>query len=465
MKSLAGLLAAGAWLLGCTAAAPKTVIACAADGTCPAGTVCVSGVCLAGQPVDAQTAGADAAKSADAVAGDAAETADTLSNFCGEPPDPSGGPSARGDVAAGFAGGKLIVLYGDEGAPVQCQPAPKYAKDAYVFDPCKGWAPLTNAPMPPPRARAALAYDRDNDALWLYGGRFRAGSSGNYTNYGDLWRYGGADGQFLQVDDGKSGPAARSNACIGYHRQTQTIYVFGGNTSASGLNYAVQNDLWKYDPSGGGWSKLKPSGTPPAARLFHSCAITDDGKSMVVFGGGGADALTGSFYGDTSILDIDALKWSQVAGPGPKARIKAGMAPAHDSAHVWLFGGHDDGSVGNRNDLWSFSVEQKTWVARFKGDLGQGGDPDQINKSPNGFCDFPPDFMQLDKQSPERREAMGMTADAQGNLWVFGGKSDCGALRDVWKYDVVTTLWQNWDDTSTGWSCDRYKKPCQTLCN
>lgn len=450
---------------GCQGAT-TTVVACAADGACPAGRHCVNQICEAGSPADTQqTASSDSSGNSDSTSGsDGAKVVDIVTGLCD--PDPTGGPSARGDLAGGLVGGKLVVLYGDEGAPVQCQPAPKYATDAHAFNPCKGWEKLDTATLPPARARASSAYDRDNDALFYFGGRFRAGSSGPYTNYGDLWRFAGQTGQSTQLHDGKTGgPTARSNSAIGYRRQTQEVYAFGGNTSSSGLNYAPQNDTWVFDVSGAKWSKVATTGTPPLARLFHAGAVSDDGKFLVIFSGGGADALTGSFYPDTWALDLDTLKWKEITGKGPKARIKAGLAPAPNSPFIWMFGGHDDGAVGNRNDLWSLDPVAGKWVLRFGGDLGSDGTPDTFNAKANAFCDFPPDFMQIDKKSPERREGAIFSADKDGNLWLFGGKSDCGALRDVWKYNIVSTLWENLDDTSTGWSCDRYKKPCNTLCN
>lgn len=473
MNTAARALACAAWsafALGACGQEPAkqvTVVACAKDGSCPNGLGCVAGLCQAGGAVGSDaTANADGGTnrgSGSDAAANGADGAPEVAAVCEA--DPSGGPSPRGDVAAGYAGGKLLVLYGDEGAPLQCQSNPKYTTDAHVFDPCKGWEAPKSAAMPPPRARAALAYDRDQDALWVFGGRYRKANSGPYTNFNDLWRYGGADGQLLLIDEGKAGPSARSNSCLGYQRQTKKLWVFGGNSSTSGLQFTPLADLWSYDVNSAQWAKVSTTGKAPSARLFHSCAVSDDGKVLVVYGGGGVNAFQGPFYGDTFVLDLQSMAWSAIAGPAPMARIKAGMAPAPDSAEIWLFGGHDDGDVGNRNDLWLFDTASLGWKRVHKGDLGANDSPDVVNKPANAFCDFPPDFMRVDKASPERREAMGLTADAKGNLWMFGGKSDCGVLRDVWRYEPKAAQWVNLDDTTIGWSCDRYKKPCNTLCN
>lgn len=440
-----------------TAAGPSgVVVACAADGTCPAGTHCAGGLCKPGSPSDATVAAQpDGGGTDGATAGQ-----DAAAGVC--EPDPSGGPTARGDIAGGFAGGALLVLYGDEGAPIQCQPNPKLAKDAYLFNPCVGWSAVSGD-QPPPRARAASAQDLEGDALWIFGGRFRAGSSGAYTNYADLWRYDGPTKAWSLMADG-GGPKARSNAVMAWRKQTKTLYVHGGNTSTSGLTFAPMSDVWTYDVAAATWTQQKTTGGGPSARLFHAGAISDDGKYLVVFSGGGADAFQGPFYTDTWRLDLQTLAWKQL-GKGPMGRIKAGMTAVPGSPLLWLFGGHDDGAVGNRNDLWTLDPEGGQWAVVRPGDLGKGDDPDQILKPPPAFCDFPPDFMALDKDSPERREAFIFTADGHSALWLAGGKSDCGNLRDVWRYDLKTGIWAASDDTTTGWSCGRYKSPCQTLCN
>lgn len=89
--------------------------------------------------------------------------------------------------------------------------------------------------------------------------------------------------------------------------------------------------------------------------------------------------------------------------------------------------------MGNRNDVWQLDADSGAWTVLRKGDLGKGGDPDAIFNKANGQCDFPSDFMQLDMDSPERRESALLSWDVSGKkVWLFGGKGDCGPLRDVW---------------------------------
>ena len=479
-------------------AEPASVVACAADGTCPTGQHCAAGVCAPGAPADAtagvasDTAGQDAV----GVKGDAA--ADTVA-AC-DPPL-GGGPSPRGDLAGGFVGDRLLVLYGDEGVPQSCQSNPKAALDAWIFSPCGGWQAMTGV-QPPPRARAASAVDAASQRLYFFGGRHRAAKPGSgsackvnaecptseectsgackvnaanlYSVYRDLWAWDAATSAWSLLADGKSAPPARSNAVLAVRPDDGSLWLHGGNASGNGLNFTPLADTWRYDPATAAWKVVTTTGKPPSARLFHAGAITSDGQSLVIFSGGDAGAFIGPFLGDTWRLDLETLAWKVLpkSGPQPLPRIKAGLLAIPGQKRLLMFGGHDDGAVGNRNDLWWLDPATGAWEVVRAGDLGKDNDPDVPFKKANAFCDFPPDFTQLDKDSPERREAFVWGWDpARKQAWLFGGKSDCGLLRDVWTLNPAALdsptvqPWQVVDDTPTGWSCGRYLSPCNTLCN
>ncbi len=439
--------------LACSSPAPTTVVACAADGTCPSGSHCDAGICQPGAAADASTG-------------------DTAADGNGATPDSgglcladlSGGPSPRGEAYGGFAGGQLLAFSGDEGVAVSCNPNPKPVADGWQFTPCVGWtAAATGAPDP--RARAGFTGD-GGSAVYVFGGRYRTASSGNYTLRNDTWQWTKANG-WTQLDDGTTGgPKGRSSTVLGVDPTTGFLWLHGGNASNNGLSFAPLGDVWFLDPSFGGWQLFKTTGKAPVARIMHAGAVTRDGNWLVIFGGGDANAFQGPFFSDTWRLDLHTGAWQAIAtsGSAPAARILGTMV-ASGGSKVLLFGGHDGGDVGNRNDLWELDVANGTWTVLRNGDLGQGGDPNVVNKPANATCDFPADFMQIDQDSPERREsALFSWDDAGQKAWLFGGKSDCGALRDVWTFDVAKGKWTVVDDTPKGWSCSRYVDPCTHLC-
>ncbi len=439
---------------GCT----ELVVACAADGSCPGGQTCVDGICKAG--LAAPTGGDDASA-------DSGATADTGPALC--EPELTVAPTPRGEICGGMVGGKMWVMYGDDGVPVNCNPALSPAADAWVYDPCSGWSKAPGEPgtsLPAPRARSASAVDDQNGYLYVYGGRFRDGSSGPYVVRPDLWMFDAAADKWLLLS--ASGPPPRSNGILALQRSTQQLWIHGGNASNSGLSFLPLGDTWRYDMSAGMWSAVTTQGAQPPKRLFHSGAITSDDKYLVVFGGGGANAWTGPFYHDTWRLDLATLTWEEIgkSGDRPEGRIKTGLIALPGTGELLLFGGHDDGAVGNRNDLWRLDVAAGTWKLVHAGDLGVGGDPTKTFKPANAFCDFPPDFMDVDQESPERREGFLWNYDLiTGRIWMFGGKADCGPLHDIWSLDPTTLVWKPEYDATEGWSCVRFQSPCNTLCN
>jgi hypothetical protein len=379
--------------------------------------------------------------------------------------DLSSGPSPRGESFGGFGGGSLLTLSGDEGVAQNCNPAPKPVADGWTFTPCVGWSSVDASNAPSPRARAVSTSDGGSN-VWVFGGRWRTASSGNYTLRNDTWQWSKASG-WAQIDDGSTGgPKGRSSAVLGIDPTTGFLWLHGGNASNNGLAFTPLSDVWFFDPAFGGWQLMKTTGKAPVARIMHAGTVTRDGKWLVLFGGGDANAFQGPFFSDTWRMDLQTGAWEEIATSGskPAARILGSMV-ASGGSKVLLFGGHDGGDVGNRNDIWQLDVDAGTWTVLRKGDLGKGGDPDVLFKPANAACDFPADFMQLDLDSPERRESALLSWDDAGQkAWLFGGKGDCGPLRDVWTFDPGSSKWQVVDDTPKGWSCLRYVTPCGHLC-
>jgi len=368
-------------------------------------------------------------------------------------------PTPRGEMTVIALGeGRLISLFGDDGVPVQCNPAPHATTDAWYFDACDGWTALDTKNLPPPRARPAFARDTKGGRAWIFGGRYRSKASGPYVVRDDLWQYDVAAGTWSPLS-APVRPPARFSPALAHDAKRDRLLLFGGGTSTSGLTFGVIGDLWSFDLALGVWTKLEPSGSKPTARLFHVGAIDRDHRFFTIFTGGDDNAFVGPFLSDAWSLDLETDTWKKHPSTGarPMSRIKSGLVAVPSDPRLLLFGGHDDGSLGNTNDLWWLDPETGVFTPARSGDA--------LNKLPNGFCDFPPDFTEVDKESPERREAFGIDIDPiTGRVIVFGGKSDCGALVDVWELDPATESWKALSDDNAGWSCVRFKSPCGTLC-
>lgn len=381
----------------------------------------------------------------------AADGASTLPVHCGLPTGER--PARRSEHTGAFdAEGKRLVLFGGSfGVPQNCgYPVPTFETETWVYDvTCRRWRE-SKAVGPAGRARAASAWV-PGVGLTVFGGRSRVAKSGNYDLHGDLWAFDPDADKWTQLAKA-SGIPARFNTTLIYASGFGKLLVFGGNTSGSAMNYVANNDVWQYRLDAGVWSVLKTSGTPPPKRFFASAVWDAARKRMVVFGGADESLFsnTAKYRSDLWVLDFsgDTPTWSQLpAGPmKPAGRFWAGLAvdPIHD-AYV-LFAGHDDGKQGNRNDLWSYKIAEKSWSPLRLADT--------YNKPANGFCSFPPDFTNLDVDAPERRNG-GVVTGGLGGLWVQGGKTDCGVIDDLFRYDYESGAWQELTAATVGEACLR----------
>jgi len=405
-------------------------------------------------PVDA---GADAASD-----GTLSACADAASAGTGSP------PKARGDVAGALdPGGTKMVIFGGDAAVVPCGSttgAHEHEGDTAVIDlACGSWhVAAAGASAPEARARHAMAADPDRGRALLFGGRTRSGSSGAYTLFDDVWAFDFAGEAWSKVPTSGGKPPPRSNTAMVVSRHAAELVAFGGNSDTTGFAFEPLGDTWALDLTSGAWRAIATGGTRPPARLFHAMAIDDDAGVVYLFSGGDANAFTGPFLKDLWALDLGSETWRRLTpgGDAPRGRINHGMTFDAVSHRLLVFGGHDDGPVGNQNDVYALdvTVDPPSWSKLPGGDA--------FNKAGTSQCTFPPDFTIIDPRSPERRAAFAMGARPDGRGFaVFGGKSDCGLLDDVWWFsDGASPGWTSVRATPVGLSCLREQTSCSGLC-
>ena len=97
-------------------------------------------------------------------------------------------------------------------------------------------------------------------------------------------------------------------------------------------------------------------------------AIWDESRERMIIHGGadeGAFFDTAQYYDEVFSLEVETGTWTRLDDPAnlrPDGRFWGGLV--HDTYHdgYLLFGGHDDGVLGNRNDLWSFDPDLHVWT-------------------------------------------------------------------------------------------------------
>ncbi len=349
-----------------------------------------------------------------------------------------------------------LVFFGGNLAPAEeCQTRTEFGDETWLYVPqCETFVPMDTS-GPSPRGRFMVAHDASRDRMLLFGGRYRDGNSGSYTLYNDLWALDLANRTWEELVP-NTGPSSRVNGAMAV--SGDTLVLFGGNTSTSGASYSPEDDLWTLDLTSLTWTDHGTSGGPDD-KLFHAGALSEDGGTFYIYGGGDEGAFLGDFHTDTWALDLSDLSWTELddgrAGGDPLGRLAGSLIHDADNDRLIMWGGHDDGALGNTNDTWALDLGGGGWSNVVLGDV--------FDTAGNGFCDFPADFTEVDITSPERRHQH-VSARAGNRLVVFGGKTDCGLINDVWEFDLDADQWTELSAASAGESCVRTFADCQEHC-
>ena len=412
----------------------------------------------------------DASSAPDTVT-DTVETPDTVTEDVGPscPPVDGQRPSRRSEHAGIYdpVDDRIIFYGGSFAIPENCSFAVAHTFETEIWSydgACDHWREVTDAGLGPAgRNRHMSTYDSKRHQMVLFGGRYRAGTSGSYTLYDDVWAFDLATETWAEVTTSGIGPSARVNGSMVYDSTMDRLLLFGGNQEPSGMSYDSLNDLWELDLTTGAWKVLQTTGPTPSPRLFTTAVWDDARQWFVLFGGADNDAFfnTATYFNDLFTLDFSGAVpgWQSMNAPGaavPDGRFWSSMVQDKARDRYIVFGGHDALSMGNRNDLWAFYPESWAWQ-----ELDQA---DTWNKDANGFCDFPPDFTNVDFEAPERRNAAVFVAGAD-SAWLTGGKTDCGAVDDLMRLDLESATWEDVTTATVGVSCLRKGGlNCNDLC-
>lgn len=400
--------------------------------------------------------------------------ATTQTDPCAPPSEPAcdgqtDSPPPINEHGAAYADGHqmLVIFGGNTAVPENCG-FPAYTGEAttwlfYDYElpaECGHWVKLEQG-NPPGRARHSMTWGEGY--VWLFGGRVRAGDSGPYTLFNDLWRFDPNTRIWEEVMVTGEKPSPRYNSSLTYDPVRQALWVFAGNIASNALNPDAEKDLWRFDLTTSTWRKMDPH-PGVTDRMWHS-ALFDPIRDRLVFFGGGDET---AFF-DNAVYLNDFLyyypaedRWNRdqfIDEPiAPQGRFWSQITYTPSTDRYFLFGGHDDAALGNRNDTWIYDPETKSWT--------QIGGEDTFNAPANGFCDFPPDFTIVDREAPERRNAhtLSWSNSCERGL-LFGGKTDCGAVNDVWRYDTMS--WTNMELASAGEACHRWRPNpdnCANMC-
>ncbi|MGH8299087.1 MAG: kelch repeat-containing protein [Steroidobacteraceae bacterium] len=188
-------------------------------------------------------------------------------------------------------------------------------------------------------------------------------------------------------------PGAR-HAPVSWTDASGNLWLFGGY----GVGSPIFTDLWAYSRSSGEWTWVGGSNTTDATGVYGAQGV------------GAATNVPGSLGA--------AVSWTDTSG------------------NLWMFGGYGYDSTGTRgwlNAIWRYSPASGLWtwvggsnIVNAKGVYGTEG-------------------MAAATNVPGARAGVGR-ADANGNVWLFGGYGydsvgNAGRLNDLWKYSPASGEW------------------------
>lgn len=362
-------------------------------------------------------------------------------------------PSARAEIEAVWDAprGRLLTFAGDQGTPVQCMSQTEFVADVWAFHTdCNNFERLEPDAGLTPRGRYALAHDTGRERVLIHGGRWREGTMGAYTVLDDLWAYELSTDSWTALPAGATPRSNHIAAIVG-----DRLVIHGGNDSTDGLTFTPLGDTWVFDLASESWSQLMTSGDP-SPRLFHAAAASPD--TLYMFGGGDENAFIGPFFADLWALDVQTGAWTMLddGASGPPGFTASDLSYDGQAQRLLLWAGHDDTELGARNTLWAYDLAGGGWSELEVGDV--------YNAPAAGFCDFPADFVVPDLDAPERRHAGAAVLSDAGELLIFGGKTDCGLINDVWSWSLSDATWTQRSAATVGEICLRSFANCQSLC-
>ncbi|MEI8191920.1 MAG: kelch repeat-containing protein, partial [candidate division NC10 bacterium] len=233
-----------------------------------------------------------------------------------------------------------------------------YYNDLRTLDAGGTWTDLDPADPPSERTAAAMVDDPRNGKLYLFGGL------SNAEYFGDTYCYDPVTNGWTELHPATS-PSPRYVHSMVWDDASNRILLFGGRDPER--EDPCFNDLWSFDPAGGEWTELHPSGALPATRSAAGLAWDSLRKQAVLFGGvHWIDQYGYSALADTWVYDPGLNLWSQLpCAVKPPAEVGLGMAYDSLRDQVLIYGGEylqPGGQSGfpddrTRNDCWGLTYQ------------------------------------------------------------------------------------------------------------
>jgi hypothetical protein len=212
-------------------------------------------------------------------------------------------------------------------------------------------------PGSPPAGRFghAAVFDPVRDRMLVFGGTWTFDNSGAPNAELLSLELSGTDPHWISIIANGTPPPARYGHTMVYDPVRDRMLIFGGNVFSNALQ-----DVWSLSLTGTPtWTRLTPSGTPPAARFGHAAVYDPVGDRMLVFGGAGVVVTTlaaSPLYNDVWSLSLSGTPaWTLLTPSGDSPLARRGASGVYDSnrQRLVLFGGFNGTYL---SDAWELSL-------------------------------------------------------------------------------------------------------------
>ena len=298
--------------------------------------------------------------------------------------DAANPPPARDDhtLTLDAANQKLVLFGGQDGTTS--------LGDTWIFDLKLGtWRPVKTSIAPLARHGHAAAYDARLKRILIF-----AGQAAGFFN--DVWAFDAAKETWQKLETQGGAPAPRYGTSAVVDARTNQLIITHGFAAGR------FDDTFALDLASGTWTQLKPVDAPPLKRCLHESVYDARTDRMILFGGC-SSGFGPCPQGDLWSLNVSAAAWTEILPAGIKPSPRSNPSLVDDeSGHLILFGGLTrDGPAG---DVWSLDIASGEWTA-----IAVVGDAPVARASHDSVWNT-----------------------VTGQMIVFGGKGQSGALNDMW---------------------------------
>lgn len=272
---------------------------------------------------------------------------------------------------------------------------------------------------PAPDARTgATTWTDSNGDLWLFGGQDGEGGNVPLGLVNDLWEFSISSKTWTLVSGSTSFDQAGSYGTQNLASSTNVpgarwganswvdsagdFWIFGGQGFDSAGTKGLLNDLWEFNPT-----------------------LGTNGEWIWVSGS------------DFANQDGDYGTMGTPSGSNMPGGRQSAASWKDSSGNFWLFGGNGLDAIGTPdgilNDLWEFNTTTKQWTW-----IGPSG-----SDAANQHGVYGTQGVAAASNFPGSRWWAAAWTDHNGNLWLYGGhgldSTGTGYLNDLWEYTLVPT--------------------------